>query len=542
MKVPPGVSPQDFSDALKQFEDIVGKDWVFTSDQDVAMYRDAYSPFYGEEDELVASAAVAPDNVEDVQKIVKVANTYKIPLYTISTGKNLGYGGSAPAYSGSVVLDLKRMNRILEVNEKSAYALVEPGVSYFDLYRYIQEKGLKLWVDVPDPGWGSPVGNSLDRGGGYLYKEYRNHFDSHCGMEVVLANGELLRTGMGAMPGAKTWQQYKSGFGPWIDGIFSQSNFGVVTKMGFWLLPAPDSYLAGTVTVPRYNDLTPLIEIVDYLENTGATQGMPFLGSPLLARGPLGQAGPVPDPELMSLLADPNGPSPEAMDAYATKKGIHHWSSTLGFYGAPKANEANWEFSKEKFSAIPGAQFKDSGSMKLPLTPEQQAHFNLPEFGIPSLQMFSIGARSAANPTPGEGHIWFSPIIPRNGEAVFEANRVFRQAAKDLGLPVPAFSLPTCYWNRSFIFLFGFPITHDVETNKKNRAAFKQIVKIAAEHGWGEYRTAPAYQAAVMDTYSFNNHALLRFHETLKDAVDPNGILSAGRYGIWPKHLREAKS
>jgi len=232
MKVPPGVSPQDFSDALKQFEDIVGKDWVFTSDQDVAMYRDAYSPFYGEEDELVASAAVAPDNVEDVQKIVKVANTYKIPIYAISTGKNLGYGGCAPAYSGSVVLDLKRMNRILEVNEKSAYAVVEPGVSYFDLYRYIQEKGLKLWVDVPDPGWGSPVGNSLDRGGGYLYKEYRNHFDSHCGMEVVLANGELLRTGMGAMPGAKTWQQYKSGFGPWIDGIFSQSNFGVVTKMG----------------------------------------------------------------------------------------------------------------------------------------------------------------------------------------------------------------------------------------------------------------------------------------------------------------------
>jgi 4-cresol dehydrogenase (hydroxylating) len=45
-----------------------------------------------------------------------------------------------------------------------------------------------------------------------------------------------------------------------------------------------------------------------------------------------------------------------------------------------------------------------------------------------------------------------------------------------------------------------------------------------------------------MNTYSFNNHALLRFHETLKDAIDPNGILSAGRYGIWPKHVREAKS
>jgi (+)-pinoresinol hydroxylase len=539
MRVPPGVSSKDFSDALEQFEEAVGKQWVFTSDEDVAMYRDAYSPFWGEPDELVASAAVAPDGVEQVQKVVRIANTYKIPIYPISTGKNLGYGGSAPAYSGSVVLDLKRMNRILEVNERNAYCLVEPGVSYFDLYRYIQEKGIKLWVDVPDPGWGSPVGNSLDRGGGYLLPQFRNHFDSHCGMEVVLANGELLRTGMGALPGSKTWQEYKSGFGPWIDGIFSQSNFGVVTKMGFWMCPAPDSYLAGTVTVPRYNDLIPLIDILGYLENTGCTNGMPFFGSPLLARGPLGQAGPVPDPELTALLAREDGLDPDAMDAYALKKGVHHWSCTVSFYGGPQANAGNWEFAQEKFSAIPGAKFTFGGAYKLPLAPEVQAKFNLPQFGIPSLQMFSIGARSETNPTPGNGHIWFSPIIPRTGEAVFEANRVFRQAAKELDLPIPPFSLPTCYWERAFIFLFGFPITHDVETNKKNRAAFRKLVAIAAEHGWGEYRTAPAHQAVVMDTYSFNNHALLRFHETLKDAVDPNGILSAGRYGIWPKHLRE---
>jgi FAD/FMN-containing dehydrogenase len=81
-------------------------------------------------------------------------------------------------------------------------------------------------------------------------------------------------------------------------------------------------------------------------------------------------------------------------------------------------------------------------------------------------------------------------------------------------------------------------VTHDVEKNKATRAAFRQLVEIAARHGWGEYRTAPAYQDLIMGTYSFNNHALLKLHETLKDAVDPNGILSPGRYGIWPKHLR----
>ncbi len=119
---------------------------------------------------------------------------------------------------------------------------------------------------------------------------------------------------------------------------------------------------------------------------------------------------------------------------------------------------------------------------------------------------------------------------------------MFAKAAKDFGLPLLSFSLPTTYWMRSFIFLFGFPITHDIATNKKNRETFKQVVRVAAEHGWGEYRTAPAFQDDVMDTYSFNNHALLRFHETVKDAVDPNGIISAGRYGIWPKHLRGTKA
>ena len=156
MRVPPGLKAKDFADAVKEFQAAVGKEWVFTSDEDVDLYRDAYSPFWDEPEERIASAAVAPDTVEEVQKVVRIANQYKVPIYPISTGRNLGYGGSAPNYSGSVVLDLKRMNRILDVSESNASALVEPGVSYFDLYRYIQDRGIKLWVDVPDPGWGSP--------------------------------------------------------------------------------------------------------------------------------------------------------------------------------------------------------------------------------------------------------------------------------------------------------------------------------------------------------------------------------------------------
>jgi len=547
MRTPPGVSAADFAAAVAEFERAVGKDWVFTSDADVDLYRDAYSPYWGEPEEKIASAAVAPSSVEQVQAVVRTANRYKIPLYPISTGKNLGYGGSAPVHSGSVVLDLKRMNRVLEVDEKQAYCLVEPGVSYFDLYRHLQEKKIRLWPDVPDPGWGSVMGNALDRGAGYTSFQYRNHFEAHCGMEVVLANGEVVRTGMGAMPNAKTWGAYKTGFGPYVDGIFSQSNFGIVTKMGFWLMPEPDAYLRGIVYAPRYADFVPLVDVMTHLENTKVFHGFPDFGSPLIGSPDLAglhhfmtYGPPQRDAEYGALLQ--RGAPPQDYEPYGVKHKLAFWSLGLPFYGPEKVIRAQWEHAQEQFrKAIPGATFELREQYKFPLSEEQKAKVEYPAyFGIPSLRTFVIGARSPLNPNnPTSGHMWFSPIIPRSGEAVLEANDVFRQASRELGIQMlTPFSLPVGCWERSFIFITAFSVFRDAAVNKKNRDAFRRLVEVAAQHGWGEYRTATSFYDDVMRVYSFNDHSLLRLHETLKDAVDPNGILSAGRYGIWPKHLR----
>lgn len=62
-----------------------------------------------------------------------------------------------------------------------------------------------------------------------------------CGMEVVMANGDVLRTGMGGVKGENSWQVFKWGYGPTLDGMFTQSNYGICTKMGFWLMPKPRS-------------------------------------------------------------------------------------------------------------------------------------------------------------------------------------------------------------------------------------------------------------------------------------------------------------
>ncbi|HSV45774.1 MAG TPA: FAD-binding protein, partial [Ramlibacter sp.] len=463
-----------------------------------------------------------------------------------STGKNLGYGGAAPSLTGSVVLDLKRMNRVLEVDERQGSCLVEPGVSYFDMYRHLQSMGSKLWIDCPDPGWGSMIGNALDHGVGYTMAQLRNHFGAQCGMEVVLPNGELLRTGMGALPGAKTWQQYKGGYGPWIDGVFSQSNFGIVTKMGFWLMRQPEAFLKGSVFVPGLRDIIPLVDVVTELENTRIVTGIPDFMSPLMASPSLAELdqtmehGPKLSPQHLAMLQ--SGAPLEQMEKFGRENGIASWGCHLNFYGPEKVIRAQWEHAQEQLrQAIPGAVLKEYAFHKLPLDENQREQVRLAEFGIPSLRAFSVGARSPWNPDPGIGHMAFSPIIPRTGEAVLEAMQVMSEAARKLGVRMINAVAPYAMYERALVFIAVFQISNDAADNRKMRAAFRELIKIGAKHGWGEYRTPVAFQDDVMATFSFNNHALRRFHETVKDALDPNGILSPGRYGIWPKRLRKVK-
>jgi 4-cresol dehydrogenase (hydroxylating) len=523
MAVPPGLTETEFARALNEFARAVGDDWVFSSDEDIKLYRDAYSPFYGEEEERLPSAAVAPENVGQVQAVVRIANQYRIPLWTIATGRNLGYGGSAPVLDGSVVVDLKRMNRVIEVDDKIHYAVVEPGVSYFDLYRYIQERGLNVWIDPADPGWGSPMGNALERGGGRT--PMREHWDAVCGLEVVLPNGEILRTGMGAMPNSEVWHQFKYGYGPYVDGIFSQSNYGIVTRMGLWLMPAPEAYRDGRINVPLHDDLVPFMETYSYLMNSDVLRGTMLLESPLLNYH-VSQGG--------SFFEMPGGTSIAELDRMAKDMNLPYWSAELKFWGPEKLIDAQWEIVRDKFGAIPGATLTAGRNYRFPMEVEDTDSATLAGLGIPNLGTFGL--------LQGGGHLGFSPIIPMSGEAVFRAQRAFGELYAELGLAVgnQFAALPWSYYRRALVLLFGLPTSHDIEQNRASRRVFQRMVEVSAENGWGEYRTHIGFMDNVAESYSYNDHALRRFHETLKDAIDPNGILSPGKSGIWPRRMRDA--
>lgn len=529
-KLPPGVTARQFDDAVARLQSVVGSEWVFTTEQDANLYRDAYTPFFGEEEEYVPSGGIGPSSVEQVQEIVKIANELKIPLWPVSTGRNLGYGGAAPRMSGTMVLDLKRMNRVLEINDTLAYGLLEPGVSYFELYRYLRANNHKVWLDCADPGWGSVIGNALEHGVGHT--PHRDHFDSHCGMELVLPSGEVLRTGMGALPNSPSWATFKYGFGPHVSPMFGQSNFGIITKMGMWLMPEPEAARNYLVAVPRQADLVPFVDTLSNLANRGILDSSWSIGSPLLS---------AQDPQIAELVR--RGAAVEELERAGATANLGYWGTRLRFYGPPVIIDAQWKYVQERFStAIAGAMFRAGASHTFPIDPDAVEEapddlFGKAAIGIPNMSIFNFGGASRS-----QGHIFFSPIIPMSGRELVRAQTVFTQAYKDLGMRPPAVIGGWSWYKRNLVLLFNMPISKEPAANQKMRENYRALVKVAAANGWGEYRTAPAFMDDIMNALSFNNHALRRFHETIKDAIDPNGILAPGKSGIWPKPYRQARS
>lgn len=520
--LPEGLSLNDFEDAVKELQAAIGKDWVYTEETDLNLYRDPYSPFSGEPEDPVPSLVVAPKTREEVQAVVRIANRFKIPLWTVSTGKNLGYGGAAPRTRGMMTLDLKRMNRIIEVNEKHGYALVEPGVSYFDLYRYIQEKGYKLWLDVPSPGWSSVLANTLEHGAGYT--PYGDHYAQQCGMEVVLPDGDVLRTGMGAMPNTETWQQFRYGFGPHIDGLFSQSNLGIVTKLGIWLMPEPPAFRSGYITFDKPEDIVLLIDTLRPLRQSGVVANTATIMT--------GMMDLMFEPKTQKLFHDPSlPPDPKLIMTLLKERKLGYWNNRIAVYGTKKVVDAKWEEIQDAHANIAGVGYLTDFFE----TPYDHSTFDFRaklHAGVPSMSEFAHMGKL-------QGHMFFSPSIPFDGETVWEQIQFFDNIYREYGMRYfggPYISTS----NRTLIGTIGLPTFRgDRAKNAVIRQIMTRIIDEAAAKGWGEYRTPIYYMDQVMNTYSYNNYALRRFHETLKDALDPNGILSPGKSGIWPKSSRE---
>jgi len=171
------------------------------------------------------SFVVLPETVNEVKALLQVANRLKVPITPMARGSNIA--GMATPMQGGIVVDLRRMNRILEINTDAAYAVIEPGVTFHELSSAIRKKGFVCHLPTASGG-GSPMANYFMRPSGNLSAKWDP--DPIISLEVVLPSGEIIKTGSATFETAG----WRSRYGPFSDltGLFacSYGTLGIVTK------------------------------------------------------------------------------------------------------------------------------------------------------------------------------------------------------------------------------------------------------------------------------------------------------------------------
>lgn len=179
---------------------------------------------------------VMPRTAQEIQRIVRLAAASRIPVTPIVAGTNLG--GLAIPVKGGIVMDLRGMDRVLEVNREEMYALIEPGVTFAKLKEHLGSHAPDLTIGYPlSPPDVSILCNCLLDGLGNLSLRYGAMGDWINGIEAVLPSGEFIRTGSGAL--SPVW--FSRAPLPDLTGLFLnwQGSTGIVTKLAVQLWPAP---------------------------------------------------------------------------------------------------------------------------------------------------------------------------------------------------------------------------------------------------------------------------------------------------------------
>ena len=135
----PSIHKQEFEIATQKLIDLIGIENV-KIDLDTRLYYGRSTLANG----TTPSAIVKPISSSEVQSIVTLANQYKLPIHPISTGKNWGYSDACAVQNGQILVDLSRMNKIIEVNEKLGFITLEPGVTQGQVYDFLEINNIKL--------------------------------------------------------------------------------------------------------------------------------------------------------------------------------------------------------------------------------------------------------------------------------------------------------------------------------------------------------------------------------------------------------------
>jgi 4-cresol dehydrogenase (hydroxylating) len=522
-----------FAEAIHRWTAIVGAEHVVCDREALAA---ASTATFRTTSRVIA--VVRPGSREDVQACVCVAGRFGVPVYPISSGKNWGYGSRVPVRDG-VLLDLGRMNRIVDFNEDLAYVTIEPGVTQRQLFSYLSDRGGRLWMDAtgasPDC---SIIGNTLDRGFGHT--PMGDHCANASGLEVVLPNGELLETGYGRFPAAPAGVLGRWGVGPSIDGLFSQSNLGIVTRMSVWLMPAPEHFEAFFFLTNDPDGLAPIVEALRPLRLNGTLRSVAHLGNDYKV---LAGSSQFPWNEVSGRL------DAQAMRRLRKLRSIGCWNGSGGLYGTrAQVKDAKRQLKRALAGKVDRLQFVNDrllGIMDRYATPfrlltgwdvRTTLSVLAPVYGllkgVPTDAPLSSVYWRKKTPVPADrnpdrdscGLLWCSPVLPSTGADAAAVTALATGIVGRFGFePQMSLSLAT---ERSSVCVITIAYDREV-AGEDGRASdcYHALTRELVARGYPPYRLNVGAMDLLEDGSS---HA--EVVRAIKLAIDPQGIVAPGRY------------
>ena len=525
-----------FGEALAEWQRLLGAENVVTEPAELrAAERSTFLT------EQRVPAILRPGSTGEVQECMRVANRFRVPVYPISSGRNWGYGSRVPTCRSCALMELRRMNRILDFSEKLAYVTVEPGVTQGQLQVFLEEKRSHLWMDSSGAGPEcSIVGNTMERGFGHT--PYGDHFANVCGLEVVLPTGERLETGFARFPGAQTGPLNRWGFGPSVDGLFSQSNLGVVTRMTSWLMPAPEYFQAYFFRCDEEEGLAPLIDAFRPLRLDGTIRSAVHIGN---------------DYKILSALRqypwrETGGQTPltpEMMKRLAGELNIGRWNGSGALYGTrAQVAEARRLIRKALKGKVRRLQFLDDRTVRLASWLARPCEWITgwdvsrilemlrPVYGlmkgVPTSHPIASTYWRKRTPPPGDpnpdrdgcGLLWCSPVAPAEGGHAVAVMAIANDTLLRHGFePIVSITLLT---ERTICLVIS--ITYDRDAQGEDHRALichRELVTKLSEAGYYPYRLG-------LQSMSEMNRGggYLHLLRKLKGALDPESVLAPGRY------------
>lgn len=240
------------------------------------------------------------------------------------------------------------------------------------------------------------------------------------GLEVVLGNGEVVRTGQFAINNSPLAHISKYSFGPSIEGLFIQSNLGVVTKLGIWLTPQPQAYICGAIDMPEFEDIAPMVDLLGQMKRNGT-----LASSAIYVNNILELTASIGNREA---LWEGEGPIPESRVKELQKKfDFGYWHAQFGLYGPKIVVQAQLEEVQRVFkegaptARVRGKLFAGDNEGDL-LDPTKLSWVEGGVFvGVPGMDVLPMVKYRILKDKAGvPAHADYSVFIPSEGEKVLE--------------------------------------------------------------------------------------------------------------------------